>query len=395
MAQSFKLKRFANVGVLKRVDQGLLVEFLKPFRDFLVEQREMVWPEDPDQLDHEALAAVLMSPDEDTPDGLLEALYFVDNLADEDCYDRILEECQEAGIEFGAALLSPEDLPLRAWLADPDILERVHAEQHRVRPRRFESFFAGPGDRPDFMYPSQKTLSALDEELSAWFDLKKKGRGVRVFPFVREDGVWFLLRHGQRIKREGTMKADGGSGSVFYRPEKYDVLIYYPQTGELGIYTGTKGEREIYCRLFGRHLFDDEEFFQFENPVAKYTLRPLVELGRAALACGDIEGIERIRLCELQILHLSDQKDIEIRRADDVFQALEAKGRNLADETATTRLVKAKFKVLFSGDRERTVTIEPPNIATFDREADNDVIHEWLSKQGFIVEVQHAFVEVA
>jgi len=395
MAQSFKLKRFANVAVLKQVDQGLLMEFLNPFREFLVEQRRMTWPDDPENLDHEALADILMSPGTDTPGDLLDALYFMDALSDDDCYDRILAECQEAGIDLGQALLSPEDLTLRVWLVDRNILEKVHAEQNRVRPKRFKSFFAGCANRPDLHYPPQELLSALDSDLSEWFDYKKKGRGARVFPFFREDWVWFLVRHGQRIKREGTMEADGASGSVFYRPERFDVLIYYPDTGELDIYADTKGEERTYCRLFGKHLFGDEAFFLFDDPLAKYTLRPLIDRGRAALVCGDIEGIDRIRLTELQILHIGEQKDLEIRRADDVFEALEAVGRNLADETTATRLIKAKFKVQFSGDRERTVMLEPPNIAVFDREADNDVIHAWLGKRGFIAEVQRASVDVA
>jgi len=83
-------------------------------------------------------------------------------------------------------------------------------------------------------------------------------------------------------------------------------------SGELAIHTETKGEQKTYCRYFGKHFFDDIEFFLFENPVAKYTLQPLIDLGRDALACDDIEGIECIKLHELHIMHDSDQEDIEV-----------------------------------------------------------------------------------
>ena len=385
MAESLRLKRFTNVAILKRIDFALLVEFFESddrFRAFLV-QRGLIWTADTDAFDYSKLASILMSPGLDTPDDLLDALYFVDGMADPECYDRILEECQEKDIPVGETP-SPEDLVLRAWLADRNILERVHAEQHRVRPKKFESFFAGRGDLPDLTHPSDAVLSALEADLNEWYDFRKKGRGARVFPFVREDGVWFLVRHGQRMKREGVMEADGESGSRFYRPEKFDVLIYYPDKGELAIYTETKGELQAYCRYLGKHLFGDINFFRFEAPVAKYTLQPLIERGRGVLVCSDVEGIKSIRLYELHILHDSEQKDIEVRKADDAFRALEDSGRSLQTEDASIKLIKAKFEVTFDGDKERSVVIEPPNTASFDREADNAVIHEWLLLREFI-----------
>lgn len=387
MAKTLRLRRFSNVAILKRIDTALLMRFLDPFRSFLVGQRGMDWPHDPGDFDHAALAEILMSPSVDTPENLLDALYFVDGLANPDCYDQILAEAQEAGIDLGQEDPSPEDLTLYVWLSDRDILERVHAEQYRVRPKKFESFFSTRADRPDLHFPDHDTCQRLEADLDEWFDFKKKGRGAKVFSFSKEDGIWFLVRHGQRIKREGTVEADGDSGSVFYRPEKFDVLIYYPETGELAVNADTKGEQEIYCLQFGKHLFGDAEFFHYKNPVAKYTLQPLIEAGRDSLVCADVDGVEHIRLYELHLQHASEQKDIEIRRANDVFQALDGQQRDLESERDHTTLIRAKFKVTFTGGKERSVTIGPPNVASFDRETDNPVIHDWITKRGFILSV--------
>jgi len=387
MAESFRLKRFTNVAILKRIDFPLLLEFLESdgrFRQFL-EGRGMAWERQPELFDYAGLARILMSPDADTPEDLLDALYFVDNLSDPDCYDRILHECQEAGLDLRGDL-SPEDLAIRAWLFDRNILERVHAEQYRAKPTRFESYFAGAGVQTDFGYPSEQVLAALEADLNEWFDYRHKGRGTRVFVFPREDGVWFLVRHGQRIKREGTVQADETSGSVFYRPEKFDVLIYYPDKGELAINTETKGERGAYCRYLGKNLFGNIDFFRFDNPAPKYTLAPLISLGRDALACGDVPGMRQVLLHELHIAHNSDQEDVEVRKtSEDVFRALANQRRRLQDEETSIRLVKAKFRVTFSDGKERTVTIEPPNVASFDRESDNAIIHEWMCLRGFIL----------
>jgi hypothetical protein len=297
----------------------------------------------------------------------------------------VLDECREAGVELGAKDPPPEDLALLAWLADPNILQRVHAEQYRARPEKFESFFTDRTQLPDFMAPSEETLKALEHDLNEWFEFKKKGRGVRVFPFIREDGVWLLIRHGQRIRREGTVEADEQSGSIFYRPEKYDVLVYYPAEGELAVNTETVGERRAYCRFLGRHLFGDDSFFRAKDPRPRYTLYPLMCDGRRALACRDVEGLESVTLVELHIARESEQCDVEIRRAGDVLLAFEHQGRQLLDEQHEIQLVRAKFRVRFSGGRERTIIIEPPNVASFDRNSDNAVIHDWLCRRGFII----------
>lgn len=383
---SFRLRRFSNAAILKRIDTALLRQFLDPHREFLVTQRSLPWPDEPDDFDHSALAGILMSPSVDTPDELLDALYFVDNLADPDCYDRILDEARDAGIEVcdeDGEDPSPEDLTLRVWLADPMILERVHAEMYRTKPKAFLSFFATRDDRPDLLFPEDTVRTALENELNDWFQWKKKGRGARIFPFPKEDGFWFLVRHGQRIKREGTVEADGDSGSVFYRPEKFDVLIYYPETGELAIYTETKGEQAIYCKLFGKHLFKDDAFSRFESPIAKYTLQPLIDLGRDVLICSDVVGIESIGLYNLEYRRDSELDNKRTVGGDDVFADIEANGPDLTE--LGLHPVKAKFRVTFTGGRQRIIGIEPPNRASFDRETDSSMIHDWMTKRGFVL----------
>ncbi|MGC9455770.1 MAG: hypothetical protein ACP5HU_13055 [Phycisphaerae bacterium] len=385
MARTLSLKRFTNVAILKRINTTLLLEFLEPHRDFLVTQRGLPWPEKPEDFDHRTLANILMSPGVDTPEELLDALYFVDNLADPDCYERILREAEEAGINVSIAEgedPTPEDLTLCVWLADQRILERVHAEMYRSKPKAFLSFFSMREDRPDLDIPDETVIAALEDDLNDWFDWKRKGRGARLFPFPKEDGFWFLVRHGQRIKREGTVEADGESGSVFYRPEKFDVLIYYPDKGELAVYTETKGEQQIYCTLLGKHLFKDIKFFRFKSPIAKYTLQPLIEQGRSALVCSDIDGIESIELYALDYCRDSDFDNRRTVGGDDVFGDIGAHGPDLSEPAL--KLLKAKFRVTFTGGRQRIISIEPPNRAVFDRETDSPLIHDWMAKRGFI-----------
>jgi hypothetical protein len=218
MAQSFRLKRFTNVAILKRIDFPLLLEFFesdRTFREFL-QRRGLTWTRDVDAFDFEELARILMSPSVDTPDELLDALYFVDNLADPDCYDRILEECRTAGIELGNADPSPEDLTLRVWLANRNILERIHAEQYRVRPKKFESYFAAGTLRPVLGNPSATVLAAVEADLNEWYEFKKKGRGRGSSRSCARtpSGSWFVTGSASRARGRSRRTVSPAASSI-------------------------------------------------------------------------------------------------------------------------------------------------------------------------------------
>lgn len=377
---SFKLRRFSNPAVLKAISRPLLVRFLEPHQDFLA-RRDFAL-HDPGGLDYDALAAILMSPDEHTPDGLLDALFFVDEMSTTDIFEGLVEEAEAAGIDLGPTDdLSPGDLAVRVWLADRNILERLHAERFLVRPKSFHSFLSTEpclGARPN---TAAAAVAALEVDLNDWFETKKRGRGTRAFPFEREGSAWFLVRHGEPYKREGTI-TDGESSSIYYRPEKFDVLIYNPEIGELAIHAVTKGEKLAYCRTFGKHLFGSESFFDIEGADGKFTLQPIIDDWRACVACMDIDGIEDIRLTELQFRHDAAQYHVEVHKADEVFSAMEDIDRRVPPKA---RLLKAGFKVKFAGAaRPRTVVIRPPNLTIFDRESDAELLNLWMERRGFI-----------
>ncbi len=104
----------------------------------------------------------------------------------------------------------------------------------------------------------------------------------------------------------------GQSSSVFYRPEKYDVLVYDPVLGEIRMNACGKGEKDLFRQKFGLHVFKDEDFFP---GTGKFTLEPLRSDGEASLVCADVEGMEWIRLKEIQFFWGGPEKEIEIRKA--------------------------------------------------------------------------------
>jgi hypothetical protein len=208
--------------------------------------------------------------------------------------------------------------------------------------------------------------------------LKRRGRGAKVQWFIRRDELWFLVRHGDLLKREESI--DGAkSSSVCFRPAKYDVLVYDRTNGDLRIYAGTKGEKNTYQSLFGRVFFGEDDHFQAK---ICFTLDPIRTLGPSSVNCMEIPGLESITLCEIQRVIGGEPAEIIVNRSDDLFQLYESRG---ADFPAGGELIRAKFRVKFSAGRSpRTVVVHPPNRAQYSRDDDAAWVEAWLLERGFI-----------
>jgi hypothetical protein len=372
---TYKLHRFAYPEVLKRIARPRLIELLAPYRTFF-EGRKLLLPAQDELLpiDYPALVDVLMSPGDDMPDLLLEALYFIHELSTDEAMDSFLEDTEI--LTAVGENPTPADVAVFVWLHNRETLEKKHAEASLLRPRSFDHFLAKKSDGADRFDKEQ--LKALEAALDQWFLKRKRGRGCRVLDYPRDDEVWFLVRHGAPYRREGSL-VEGESASVFYRPEKFDVLVYSATLGELRISAPTKSEKEIYRELLGLHLFGSSAHFP---SCQKYTLEPLREDGQAALVCSDIEGLDWIKLIEIQYFWPGTVNEVEIRRSDDIFAALEARRAGIREKA---RIMRAKFKVKFTESRTpRVVTVRPPNVAQYTRDDDSELIEAWLSRRGFI-----------
>jgi hypothetical protein len=380
---TFQLRRFSNPEVLRAIAPRRLLEFLEPYRAFF-EGRDFALPRalSPGAIDYEALVDLFMDPASGLPKDLLDALFLVDEMATPQGMDALLDT---AGLSLDEEDEdSPADIAVQVWLLDRPLLESKHAEQFLVRPRSFECYQTGRAKVPPFSLPTPDVCGDLKRDLDDWFEGKKRGRGARVFVYPREDGVWFLVRHGEPFKREESLDGTEPT-SVCYRPLKYDVIVYQPALGELRINARSKGEKRLYRTRFGKHLFDDEDFFPGDS---KYTLEPLLTRGEAALTCVEVPGMEWVRLREAHFLLGGPANEVEVHRADNVFEAFRSRG---ARPPEGTRIIRAIFQVKFADSkRPRSVTIRPSNIAQYTRDDDAELVEQWLRRRGFIFAGAHA-----
>lgn len=377
---TYQLRCLSNPLILRAILPQRLLTFLDPFREFF-RARGCALPraEPAVEIDYPALINVFMSPDASTPRDLLDGLFLVDEMSTPEGMDVLLETAAAENLHLDRGSEdTPADIAVQVWLLDRDILERKHAEQFLFKPKSFEYYQAKCDEPPLFALPTVATRRSLERELDHWFDEKKRGRGSRVFVYPEDDEVWFLVRHGEPFKREESLLGNDVS-SVCYRPLKYDVVVYDRRLGELRIGARLVGERKLYRQKLGKYLFGDEDCFPGTK---KYTLDPLRELGADSLACGDVDGIEWIALAEVDLLWGGAYREIEIRKADDVFAALAARQRELPEHP---RIIKAVLQVKFADSRApRSVRLRPSNVAEYTRDSDAALVEQWLNLRGFI-----------
>lgn len=379
---TLNLRRFSNPHALRSIERSSLLEFLEPYRAPFFAGRGLTLPQNgsADGLDFDLLSSILMTPEADTPKDLADALYIINEMSTTEAMDGLIEEAQAKGLNLnGHAQQTPADIAVQIWLQDKDIVERKHAEQFLTRRRSFEYYQTEADPIPKFTKPSAATLKALQGELDDWFEPRKRGRGSRVFIFEKSDGIWFLVRHGDPYRREGAMDQE----HVIYRPEKFDVLVYDPKLGEIRMNADSKGEKELYRKQFGKHLFGNDNFFPGQE---KYTLEPLRTDGKKSLECVDVEGLDWVKLKEVHYFWGGGYDEVEVRKADDVFAAMEKRGRTMP---AHPKIIRARFEVKFTDNKTtRSVTVRPPYAAQFARDSDSAVVDAWLTGRGFVLNGQ-------
>jgi len=185
---TYTLRRFAHAAGLKAISRDHLLALLHPHKLYF-DGRGLTLPalSASDGFDYDRLIDVLMNPDTETPKGLLDALYFVHEMATPEAMDILLQEAENNGISLdGGADPTAADVAVQVYLQDRDLLERKHAEQYLMKPRSFEYYQTDTHPIPKFKQPTTEALSILEQDLDDWFEKKKRGRGSRVYIYPKK-----------------------------------------------------------------------------------------------------------------------------------------------------------------------------------------------------------------
>lgn len=179
---------------------------------------------------------------------------------------------------------------------------------------------------------------------------------------------------------------DNLSGSMIYRPERHDLVIFDPAAGEMGVHADCKDEPELFRQAFGLHLCDDKDFFPSSRQ--KYTLDPLKLKQRASLNCTGIQGMDSIKLKELEYETPGEMWARRRIQPSDVFKVLENEDSPIPNDA---ELRQAKFAVKFHDTkRARTVIVRPSNYAQVGRDDDAVIMDQFFKRQEFAVKHEGA-----
>jgi hypothetical protein len=328
--------------------------------------------------DFDRLTRVLLRPDDGYPDDLADALHAVAELSDAESLDLLLEAMDDVLDPFALGdEPTPADIALQAWLADRHRVEIVLGRQFLDKAKTFSSYRGPDLEGPTLPRLTEAALAPLLGALKAWY-LKNKGSDfVRVIPYEREDGVWFLVRHATPPQRKSVVR-NGQPVTTVERPEKHDLVVYLAEHDELAIHATTKGEEQLYLQAFGAHLFPGGRTF---TDTGKYSLTPLERFRADSLSTAGVDGIERV----------------VVRRVSEVVSMGVVRTLSAADVVAwydedpdtrwPRRISMVTFDVKFTGVRRpRKLTIRTPNIAKYHREGDKDLVDTWMAARGFVVE---------
>ena len=380
--KTYNLRRFSKVEILRKISRENLISLLKPYENYF-QQRHFKIPEHDsrEELDYERLSKILLSPDSSTPKKLADALFHIDEFLTPAGFDAIQRKIE--GTEIDAAIsrdASSADLVVEVWMRNHKIIENIHDEQYFSRLRSFDYFQTLQKPSITFQELSQKAVVPLEKDINEWFYEKRRGRYAKISVHIKADEIWFLIRHGEPYARQNVIGADGKSVSVFQRLEKYDVLVYNHGLGEIKIYACSKSEKELYRVKFGLHLFGDKNYFSVES---KFTLEPLRTLDHMSLLCGDIKGLEWVKLKELKVSHGGPHRETATHKAKDVFASFKTRKYSLPSRG---KLIKASLLIKFSDSKTpRVINFGPGNNAQYKRDADAGIEEELLVRRGFII----------
>ncbi len=206
------------------------------------------------------LIGIFNEHDSSTPADMIEALFHISEVSNDQGMEALLLVASKSGIELPEGNLTPADLALLIWLNDPDQLRRANCERIVLRFQSFYCYMNRTLEVPMFEMPADAVLKTIEGRTNQFNRNRQRGGGAAVWMYEFGNEVAFLIRFGGSLKRDEVMDNDQCRPDI-RRPVGYDLVVYNIETGELRIRADLVSERRFYCRLFSEQLFHDPESY--------------------------------------------------------------------------------------------------------------------------------------
>jgi len=139
---TYNPKQLGEPEVVREINPTVLFAFLQPFEAYLRSRGlEVKEPSRFDNAASEKLVEILTNPSMKTPQALLNAVFYVEEMLTPMAADLLLSAAQKAGMPFDEdGKHSVADIVMKVWMFDSKIVEAQHAWQTWKTPRRMECF---------------------------------------------------------------------------------------------------------------------------------------------------------------------------------------------------------------------------------------------------------------
>ena len=145
---SFNPRVFTSPARLKEIHPDHLLRFLSQWDSYFAERGLDLASVDSSEIPYDQIAAILMNPGTGVSDGMVNALYYVHETDRKEPMDELIERAAAAGLDIEHDEKStPADVAVQIWLAQPDLLERQHAETVAFNRSNF-TYFAWKSIKP-------------------------------------------------------------------------------------------------------------------------------------------------------------------------------------------------------------------------------------------------------
>jgi hypothetical protein len=195
-------KQLGEPEVIREINPTVLCAFLKPFEGYLrtrgLEVRE------PSRIDNaaiEKLVDILINPTMKTPQRLLHAVFYVEEMSSPLAADSLLKLAIQAGMPFDEnENHTLADVVMQVWLFDSKLVESQHAWQTWKTPRRMECFqpVQSTGIAPITITEDRLNLAIKDA--GDWFAKNNRGRKLFMTPRIVNNEIQISIRRGDRVR---------------------------------------------------------------------------------------------------------------------------------------------------------------------------------------------------
>lgn len=109
---TFNPRVFTNPSRLKEIDPNRLIVFLSTWSDYFIGRGLDLTAADTSDMPFDAIAAILMNPDQAVPESMVNALYYVHETARKEPMDELIERAEAARLDIDHDEKSTPPVPL-------------------------------------------------------------------------------------------------------------------------------------------------------------------------------------------------------------------------------------------------------------------------------------------